>query len=149
MKKLSNMIDNLKARRAEMNKEEGFSLLELVVAVGILLVLTVGGILAYNGITNNAKKAATESAASQVLTAALAYENDADPKTDANQAAWEYNKSAETNKGKISVMVSGVAGSPVGVQATNSDLKEGGVVQRGENGFSTTFNAPTDPATGK
>ena len=37
--------------------EEGFSLLELVVAVGILLVLSVGGLVAYNNILNNARDA--------------------------------------------------------------------------------------------
>jgi len=39
------------------NKDLGFSLLELVVAVGILLVLTVGGLVAYNGIVENARQA--------------------------------------------------------------------------------------------
>lgn len=46
---------------------EGFSLLELVIGVGIILVLTAGGLLSYNGIMNNARKAAVESAATDVM----------------------------------------------------------------------------------
>lgn len=37
------------------NTEDGFSLIELVVAVGVLMALSVGGFLAYSGITENAK----------------------------------------------------------------------------------------------
>lgn len=70
---MKNVIELIKARR-EAAKNDGFSLLELVVAVGILLVLTVGGLLAYNGITDNARQAAVESAASEIYTAAVAYE---------------------------------------------------------------------------
>lgn len=65
------MIKKIKHTR----NEEGFSLLELVVAVGILLVLTVGGLLAYNGITKNARVAAVQSAADEVYTGAVAYDS--------------------------------------------------------------------------
>lgn len=37
--------------------DEGFSLLELVVAVGILLVLSIGGLVAYSSMINNARDA--------------------------------------------------------------------------------------------
>lgn len=86
---MKNVIEFVKARR-EAAKNDGFSLLELVVAVGILLVLTVGGLLAYNGITNNARQAAVDSAASEIYTAASAYEADNDPKTKAEDAATEW-----------------------------------------------------------
>lgn len=56
--------------------EDGFSLLELVVAVGILLVLTTGGLLAYSGITKNARVSSTQAAASDVLTVAITYDNE-------------------------------------------------------------------------
>ena len=55
--------------------EDGFSLLELVVAVGILLVLTVGGLLAYSGLTKNARVAAVQAAAAEVYTGAVAYDS--------------------------------------------------------------------------
>lgn len=71
---MKNVIELMKARREAAKNNDGFSLLELVVAVGILLVLTVGGLLAYNGITDNARDAAVESAASEVYTAAVAFE---------------------------------------------------------------------------
>lgn len=47
--------------------DKGFSLLELTIGIGILLVLTAGGLLGYNGIMNNARKAAVESAATDVM----------------------------------------------------------------------------------
>ena len=53
------------------NLQEGFSLLELVVAVGILLVLSVGGLLAYNGITQRVKQVAVNNAAKTVYTKAV------------------------------------------------------------------------------
>ena len=70
-----------------MRNEEGFSLLELVVAVGILLVLTVGGLLAYNGITKNARVAAVQSAADEVYTGAVAYDSNGQHYKDA-EAEW-------------------------------------------------------------
>lgn len=72
----------------------GFSLLELVVAVGIILVLTVGGLVAYAGITKNSKQAAVNSAVDSVYTATIAYLNDGDDKTTVQTAAEEWNKNA-------------------------------------------------------
>lgn len=37
------------------NTADGFALIELVVAVGVLMVLAVGGVMAYSGIAENAK----------------------------------------------------------------------------------------------
>lgn len=59
-----------KERLFEKN-EDGFSLLELVVAIGILLVLTVGGLIGYSQITKNARTAAVEKAAADVFTGAM------------------------------------------------------------------------------
>lgn len=72
--------------------ENGFSLLELVVAVGILLVLTVGGLLAYNGITRNARMAAVQSAADEVYTMAQSYKTTG---VDPVIAEDEYNETAK------------------------------------------------------
>lgn len=54
-------------KRLSQKNENGFSLLELVVSIGILLVLTVGGLIGYGAITTNAKKAAVENAAATVI----------------------------------------------------------------------------------
>lgn len=53
-------------------RHEGFSLLEIVVAVSILLVLSVVGFIAYQGFTDNARQAAVERAAHDVFTASVA-----------------------------------------------------------------------------
>lgn len=94
------MIENLLkkvAERREAAKDAGFSLLELVVAVGILLVLTVGGLLAYNGITDNARDAAVQSAASEVYTSAAAYEADNKTDTVASDAGTEWSATDATD----------------------------------------------------
>jgi len=62
----------LKERHERLKQDNGFSLLELVVAVGILLILTLGGLLAYNGITDNARNAAVQKAANEVYDTAMA-----------------------------------------------------------------------------
>jgi len=69
MNKMPNITNHfLKHYKTKENNEDGFSLLELVVAIGILLVLTVGGLIGYSGITDNARTAAAESAASEIST---------------------------------------------------------------------------------
>lgn len=86
-----------KAEKAITNsrgENDGFSLLELVVAVGILLVLTVGGLLAYNGIIKQARIAAVTNAASTVYSQAMIYKTDNNPKTTIQTAADEWNESA-------------------------------------------------------
>lgn len=54
--------------------EDGFSLLELVVAVGIVLVLSIAGFVGYGAITASARAAAVESAAEKTYKAAIAAE---------------------------------------------------------------------------
>lgn len=77
MKKISNIMNRLVSRKENAEKNEnGFSLLELVVAIGILLVLTVGGLIGYAQITDNARGAAQESAASEIATEVMVKIND-------------------------------------------------------------------------
>ena len=66
---MRNFIDSLKARRDAAKNEGGFSLIDVVVTVAIIVALSVGGFVAYSGIVDNAKAAATASAADQVYTA--------------------------------------------------------------------------------
>lgn len=107
MEKMRKMIDKLHARQEELaNKEDGFSLLELVVAVSIMLILAVVGFIAYQGLTDNARDAAVDSAANQVLTAAIAADNapDATPE-DVLAVATDYNESSDG----VTVSISGSA----------------------------------------
>lgn len=69
MKKIS---ETFKARRAaKLQAEDGFSLIDVVVTVAIVVALSVGGFIAYNGIVGNAQEAAVKGAADQVYTAAV------------------------------------------------------------------------------
>jgi surface protein len=81
-------------------RENGFSLLEMVVAMGILIVLVIGGILFYRGMNQNSKDAAVAQAAKSVYTGAVANQSDNDGSTTAKSAAEEYNSS---QKEKITV----------------------------------------------
>lgn len=124
MNNLSRIV-KLAKDRLENAKDAGFSLIELVVAISIMLILSVGGLLAYTGITKNAKKAAVDAAASDVFTAALAYENDTDPDpenptTTAALAAEEWKKSAKD--GSINVEAK-VENGKLTVTATNAKDK--------------------------
>lgn len=79
---MRNFIDSLKARRDAAKNEGGFSLIDVVVTVAIIVALSVGGFVSYSGIVENAKAAATASAADQVYTAVAVNANDgglADP----------------------------------------------------------------------
>lgn len=66
MDKIKNLFTELNNKRKS-RTNEGFSLLELVVAVGILLILTVSGLVSYNGIVNNARNAKVNNLASDLF----------------------------------------------------------------------------------
>lgn len=55
------------------DNENGFSLLELVVAVGILLILTVSGLVSYNQIVNNARNARVNNLATDLFMMGATY----------------------------------------------------------------------------
>jgi len=73
---MRNFIDSLKARKAASENESGFSLIDVVVTVAIIVALSVGGFVAYSGIIDTAKTAAVGSAADQVRTAMVVADND-------------------------------------------------------------------------
>jgi len=52
--------------------ERGFSLLELVVAMGVLIILSVGGLIAYRSLNDNAKTAQGHQIANDIYTSAVA-----------------------------------------------------------------------------
>jgi type II secretory pathway pseudopilin PulG len=79
-------------------KENGFSMLEAVVVVGVLLALAAGGFIAYDKITENAKTASVEAAASSVYTAALAAESDGDSATTSALVQGDFNNSQDAIK---------------------------------------------------
>lgn len=71
--------------------ESGFALLEMVVALGVLVVLTVGGVLTYNGVQQSSKDSAALSAARSVYSVAESYRADNDSLTTPETAAKYYN----------------------------------------------------------
>lgn len=81
--------------------ETGFSMLEAVVVVGVLLALAVGGFFAYGPIVNNAKMAKMKSAASQVYTAITVSLLDGDPTTSPQGVVDSYNDSTSGIKFSI------------------------------------------------
>lgn len=94
---MKNLIIMFKEKLAEKN-EDGFSLIELVVAIGVILVLTVGGLIGYSKITDNSRQAAVEKAASEVATAAMVYDaNGKNVLEDEHNPAKEWNASASDN----------------------------------------------------
>lgn len=85
-------MNRLRKRLAELkSNESGFSLIDVVVTVAIIVALSVGGFIAYTGLVDQAKQGAVDYAASNVYQAALVYENDSNPDTDACYAVDEYN----------------------------------------------------------
>lgn len=78
---------------------EGFSLLELVVAVSIMLILGSVGFVSYQNYTDNARKAAVENASQQVLTAVIAADDS--PGDDPLDALISYNKSTDDHRANI------------------------------------------------
>lgn len=89
MNSLRNRLSGLR------RSENGFSLIDVVVTVAIIVALSVGGFVSYSGIVDHAKQAAVDYAASNVYKAAVVYENDSDSSTTACSAVDEYNESTD------------------------------------------------------
>ena len=89
-------MNSLKNRALKLreNSEEGFSLIDVVITVAIIVALSVGGFVSYAGLIENAKQGAVNYAASNVYTAAAVYENDTESSTTACTAIDEYNSTS-------------------------------------------------------
>lgn len=81
--------------------ETGFSMLEAVVVVGVLLALAVGGFLSYGPIIENAKKAKVRSVASEIHTGVLVSSMDGDPNTKPEDVIATWNDSANSIRVEI------------------------------------------------
>lgn len=75
--------------------ETGFSMLEAVVVVGVLLALAVTGFFSYGSITENTKKAKVRSAASEIHTGVLVASMDNDPNTKPKDVIDNWNGSTD------------------------------------------------------
>lgn len=121
MSRSSVQVRQLFRRFTKHRLETGFSMLEAVVVVGVLLALAVSGFLAYGPITENAKKAKVRSAASEIHTGVLVASSDGDINTKPEGVISDWN--ASTDKIKVEIL-SPAAGSTSAngdycVQATN------------------------------
>jgi hypothetical protein len=93
-------------------KEAGFSLIDVVITVAIIVALSVGGFVGYNGLVSQAKQGAVTYAASNTWDAVAAYEQDGDPTTTACSAIDEYNASSEGIKVSLTVPTPGNPNGP-------------------------------------
>lgn len=114
----------LRARLRKTHRlETGFSMLEAVVVVGVLLALAVGGFIAYGPITENSKKAAVKEAASSVHTAVVVADIDGDSETQPEDAIANWNNS--TDKIKVEILPHATGSSSLNsdfcVEATNQE----------------------------
>ena len=120
-------IKEMLAARVENRKsEKGFSLIDVVVTVAIVVALSVGGFFAYTGLVHNAKQGAVDFAASNVYKSAVAYENSGDPTKSACSAVDEYNDSSTGIEVQLMVPESDAPGAAVGVYYGPGGNPDGG-----------------------
>ena len=120
---MTKSLIKLLRRARDYRLETGFSMLEAVVVVGVLLALAVGGFVAYGTIAENAKRAAVKSAASQLHTGVVSATFDGDPNTDPQKVMAEWNASTDKIFGEILSPKAGEtsANGDFCVQATHKD----------------------------
>lgn len=100
--------------------ETGFSMLEAVVVVGVLLALAVAGFFSFGPIIENAKKAKVKSAASEIHTGVLVASMDSDPSTTPQGVIDDWNFSTDKIRVEILKPASGTsANGDFCVQATH------------------------------
>lgn len=119
--------------------ETGFSMLEAVVVIGVLLALAIGGFLAYGSIAANAKMAHTADVASQVHTAVLVASSDGNPETSGENIISGWN--ASTDQIRVELLSAATSSSDACVKATWLQ-DETITANRG----SCTAAAPAEPA---
>lgn len=85
--------------------EQGFSLLELVVAVGIMLVLTMGGFAGFNSMITNSRQAAVDNAVETQYDLAVSYYLDKNPQTEPNDAEKDWNAISPETANSIKITV--------------------------------------------
>lgn len=137
-------MDSLKNRVARLkSREEGFSLIDVVVTVAIIVALSVGGFVSYNGIVNNAKQGAVDYAASNVYRSAIVMENDGEDDTDACTAIDRYNQTSDgiavslivpNGNGEVSVDASGKVTNANIYYGKNPGTDKQGHIIKGEDG---------------
>lgn len=88
------IVGQASAYRAHLNKN-GFTMLDALMTVTLLLGVAVGGFLAYTKIIENAVKISVESAASSIYEAALAAEMDGNSETTSALVQSIYNNSQD------------------------------------------------------
>lgn len=111
MNRFTERISKLRER-----DNRGFSLIDVVVTVAIIVALSIGGFVGYGAIVNNAKQGAVDYAATNVYRSAVVFENDGDDSTNACTAVDRYNSTSEgiavslivpDGKGEVSVSSDG------------------------------------------
>jgi len=112
-------MDSLKTRVERLkSREDGFSLIDVVVTVAIIVALSVGGFVSYSGIVNHAKQGAVDYAASNVYRSAVVMENDGEDDTNACTAVDRYNKTSEGIAVSLIVPKAGDTTTPVAEMPT-------------------------------
>lgn len=133
---MNNYIKKLKTIK---ENQEGFSLIELVVAVGILAILSVVGVVAYSKITENARQTTVEAAAAEVLTGAIAYDSNGDAY---KQAETDWMNSAANDS--ITVSANKDSNGDICVKAVNNEHSEANAVKGAGTGCDGSTNNPGD-----
>ena len=122
---MKNFLNSLETKRAAMKEEGGFSLIDVVVTVAIIVALSVGGFVAYSGIIDNAKNAAVGSAADQVRTALVVADNDGIASTTHDSVITAFNLNSTGVTVKEAATIDGKTPG-TGFVVASSDEKVGG-----------------------
>jgi type II secretory pathway pseudopilin PulG len=93
LNRFQKLLEERASVRERLSNKSGFSMLEAVVVVGVLLALAIGGFLSYGNIAENAKYAKVNSAASEVYTAVMVSKIDGDSTTKAGDVLAQFNDS--------------------------------------------------------
>lgn len=90
-----------KSKERERN-EDGFSLIELVVAIGILMIISGGGVISYSSLMKNVKQQAVEDTVSLVNSMSVANITDENEFTTLEQVVELYNKDIDSTNIRVS-----------------------------------------------